>query len=94
MALGLPTATEVLDHITPQYLHELISCLAIGARTTDSQTHREMASGLFSPPGFKNVTDGGLAVAVNALQSVANPHSFLGINSEGEASIFKTSGIW
>ena len=92
LALGLPTATEALDPITPQYLHDLISWSAIGARTTESQTHREMASGLSSPVGFKNGTDGGLAVAVNALQSVANPHRFLGINSEGKVSVFETSG--
>ena len=71
LALGLPTATEALDPVTPQYLNDLISWSAIGARTTESQTHREMASGLSSPVGFKNGTDGGLAVAVNALQSVA-----------------------
>ena len=92
LALGLPTATEALDPITPQYLNDLISWSAIGARTTESQTHREMASGLSSPVGFKNGTDGGLAVAVNALQSVANPHCFLGINSEGKVSVFETSG--
>ena len=92
LATGLPTATEALDPITPQYLHDLISWSAIGARTTESQTHREMASGLSSPVGFKNGTDGGLAVAVNALQSVANPHRFLGINSDGKVSVFETSG--
>ncbi|MFL2502716.1 MAG: 3-deoxy-7-phosphoheptulonate synthase [Luminiphilus sp.] len=92
LAMGLPTATEALDPITPQYLHDLISWSAIGARTTESQTHREMASGLSSPVGFKNGTDGGLAVAVNALQSVANPHRFLGINSDGKVSVFQTSG--
>ena len=83
LALGLPTATNALEPIAPQYLHDLISWSAIGARTTESQTHREMASGLSSPAGFKNGTDGGLAVAVNALQSVAKPHRFLGINSDG-----------
>ena len=92
LAMGLPIATEALDPITPQYLHDLISWSAIGARTTESQTHREMASGLSSPVGFKNGTDGGLAVAVNALQSVANPHRFLGINSDGKVSVFETSG--
>ena len=92
LATGLATATEALDPITPQYLHDLISWSAIGARTTESQTHREMASGLSSPVGFKNGTDGGLAVAVNALQSVANPHRFLGINSDGKVSVFETSG--
>jgi 3-deoxy-7-phosphoheptulonate synthase len=79
--LGLPTATEALDPITPQYLQDLISWSAIGARTTESQTHREMASGLSSAVGFKNGTDGGLEVAVNAMKSVCNPHRFLGINS-------------
>jgi len=92
LALGLPTATEALDPITPQYLQDLISWSAIGARTTESQTHREMASGLSSAVGFKNGTDGGLDVAINAMQSVCNPHRFLGINSEGKVSIFKTRG--
>ena len=92
LTLGLPTATEALDPITPQYLHDLISWPAIRAKTTESQTHREMASGLSSPVGFKNDTDAGLAVAVNALQSVANPHLILGINSEGKVSVFETSG--
>jgi len=90
--LGLPTATEALDPITPQYLHDLISWTAIGARTTESQTHREMASGLSSAVGFKNGTDGGLDVAVNAMKSVCDPHRFLGINSEGKVSVFKTQG--
>ena len=92
LTLGLPTATEALDPITPQYLHDLISWSAIGARTTESQTHREMASGLSSPVGFKNGTDGGLTVAINALQSVAHSHRFLGINSEGRVSVFETKG--
>ena len=78
--MGLPTATEALDPISPQYLQDLISWSAIGARTTESQTHREMASGLSSAVGFKNGTDGGLTVAINALQSVSKPHRFLGIN--------------
>lgn len=90
--LGLPTATEALDPITPQYLQDLISWTAIGARTTESQTHREMASGLSSAVGFKNGTDGGLDVALNAMQSVLNPHRFLGINSEGKVSVFETCG--
>jgi 3-deoxy-7-phosphoheptulonate synthase len=90
--LGLPTATEALDPISPQYLHDLISWSAIGARTTESQTHREMASGLSSAVGFKNGTDGGLTVAINALQSVSNPHRFLGINTEGQVSIIHTRG--
>ena len=92
LALGLPTATEALDPITPQYLQDLISWSAIGARTTESQTHREMASGLSSAVGFKNGTDGGLEVAINAMKSVCNPHRFLGINSEGKVSIFETRG--
>ena len=90
--LGLPTATEALDPISPQYLQDLISWSAIGARTTESQTHREMASGLSSAVGFKNGTDGGLTVAINALQSVAAPHRFLGINPEGQVSIVTTAG--
>jgi 3-deoxy-7-phosphoheptulonate synthase len=89
---GLPTATEALDPISPQYLQDLISWSAIGARTTESQTHREMASGLSSAVGFKNGTDGGLTVAINALQSVSNPHSFLGINQQGQVSIVQTKG--
>ena len=92
LAMGLPTATEALDPITPQYLQDLISWSAIGARTTESQTHREMASGLSSAVGFKNGTDGSLDVAINALKSVKHPHRFLGINSEGVVSIFETKG--
>ena len=92
LSLGLPTSTEALDPISPQYLQDLISWSAIGARTTESQTHREMASGLSSAVGFKNGTDGGLTVAVNALQSVANPHRFLGINRQGQVSVFTTRG--
>lgn len=92
LELGLPTATEALDPITPQYLQDLISWSAIGARTTESQTHREMASGLSSAVGFKNGTDGGLDVAVNAMKSVCNPHRFLGINSAGKVAIFQTRG--
>ena len=90
--IGLPAATEALDPISPQYLQDLISWSAIGARTTESQTHREMASGLSSPVGFKNGTDGGLTVAINALQSVSNPHRFLGINGNGQVSIIRTRG--
>jgi 3-deoxy-7-phosphoheptulonate synthase len=92
LELGLPTSTEALDPISPQYLQDLISWSAIGARTTESQTHREMASGLSSPVGLKNGTDGGLTVATNALNSVAKPHRFLGINSEGQVSVFSTRG--
>lgn len=90
--LGLPAATEALDPISPQYLQDLISWSAIGARTTESQTHREMSSGLSTPVGFKNGTDGGLEVATNALQSVAHPHSFLGINGDGQVSVVHTTG--
>lgn len=90
--MGLPCATEALDPISPQYLHDLISWSAIGARTTESQTHREMASGLSSPVGFKNGTDGGLTVAVNALLSVSSPHSFLGINGDGKVAVINTAG--
>jgi 3-deoxy-7-phosphoheptulonate synthase len=90
--LGLATATEALDPISPQYLQDLISWSAIGARTTESQTHREMASGLSSAVGFKNGTDGGLTVAINALQSVSSPHRFLGINSLGQVSVIHTRG--
>ncbi len=91
-ALGLPCATETLDPITPQYLADLISWSAIGARTTESQTHREMASGLSMPVGFKNGTDGGLSVAINAMKSALQPHHFLGINNEGLSSAIQTSG--
>jgi 3-deoxy-7-phosphoheptulonate synthase len=90
--LGLPTSTEALDPISPQYLQDLISWTAIGARTTESQTHREMASGLSSAVGFKNGTDGSLTVATNALNSVAKPHRFLGINGQGQVSVFTTKG--
>lgn len=92
LELGLPTSTEALDPISPQYLQDLITWSAIGARTTESQTHREMASGLSSPVGFKNGTDGNLTVATNALNSVAKPHRFLGINSAGQVSVFTTRG--
>ncbi|PMR73474.1 3-deoxy-7-phosphoheptulonate synthase [Billgrantia endophytica] len=90
--IGLPLATEALDPISPQYLQDCISWSAIGARTTESQTHREMSSGLSSPVGFKNGTDGSLDVAVNALQSVAHPHNFLGINQAGQVAIIRTRG--
>ncbi len=90
--LGLPTATEALDPISPQYLQDLITWSAIGARTTESQTHREMASGLTSAVGFKNGTDGSLDVAINALKSVSSPHRFLGINAEGKVAIITTNG--
>ena len=90
--LGLPTATEALDPISPQYMQDLVVWSAIGARTTESQTHREMASGLSSSVGFKNGTDGGLTVAINALKSVTHPHRFLGINNEGQVAIITTRG--
>jgi 3-deoxy-7-phosphoheptulonate synthase len=90
--LGLPAATEALDPIAPQYLGDLISWTAIGARTSESQTHREMASGLSTPVGFKNGTDGNIDVAINALKSSAKPHSFLGINAQGRSSIVRTRG--
>src|SRR6266404_1024481 len=90
--LGLPAGTELLDPITPQYLADLISWAAIGARTTESQTHREMASGLSMPVGFKNTTDGNQQVAINALESARRPHTFLGIDQDGAASIIHTEG--
>ncbi|WP_252180052.1 3-deoxy-7-phosphoheptulonate synthase [Endozoicomonas sp. 4G] len=90
--LGMPSATEALDPISPQYLQDLVSWSAIGARTTESQTHREMASGLSSAVGFKNGTDGGLEVAINALNSVSNPHRFLGINGNGQVAVTRTKG--
>ena len=89
---GIPSATEALDPITPQYLSDLFSWSAIGARTTESQTHRELASGLSMPVGFKNGTDGGLDVAINALLSVSRPHSFLGINQRGQVTVIQTRG--
>ena len=90
--MGLPTSTEALDPISPQYMQDCIAWSAIGARTTESQTHREMASGLSSAVGFKNGTDGGLAVAMNAIQSASKPHRFLGINGEGQVAIIHTKG--
>jgi 3-deoxy-7-phosphoheptulonate synthase len=90
--LGLPTATEALDPIMPQYIGDLITWTAIGARTTESQTHREMSSGLSTPVGFKNGTDGSLDVAINALKSAGQPHHFLGINQEGQTAVFRTRG--
>jgi 3-deoxy-7-phosphoheptulonate synthase len=90
--MGLPLATEALDPITPQYLQDLIAWSAVGARTTESQTHREMASGLSCAVGFKNGTDGSLDVAINALQSVASPHRFLGINPAGQVAVLHTRG--
>jgi 3-deoxy-7-phosphoheptulonate synthase len=90
--LGMPTGTEALDPISPQYLSDLFTWSAIGARTTESQTHREMSSGLSTAVGFKNGTDGNLEVALNAMKSAANPHSFLGIDSQGRVTVLKTRG--
>jgi 3-deoxy-7-phosphoheptulonate synthase len=90
--LGLPAATEALDPQTPQYLGDLMSWTAIGARTSESQTHREMASGLSTPVGFKNGTDGGLESAVNAIKSARSSHAFLGIDQDGRASVVRTRG--
>lgn len=91
-ALGLPAGTEFLDPIIPQYIGDLISWSVIGARTTESQTHREMASGLPMPVGFKNGTDGTIQTAIDAMNSSRAPHNFLGINQEGITSIIKTTG--
>lgn len=90
--LGVPAGTEALDPIMPQYLSELVTWTAIGARTTESQTHRELASGLSTPVGLKNGTDGTLAVAINALRSVRHPHHFLGITQQGQSAVFRTRG--
>lgn len=90
--LELPVATEALDPISPQYLGELFSWSAIGARTSESQTHREMASGLSMPVGFKNGTDGSLDIAINALKSAASGHSFMGISKQGQVSVIRTQG--
>ena len=89
---GMPAATELLDPIVPQYIADLISWTAIGARTTESQTHREMASGLSMPIGYKNGTDGTITIAINAMQAASKPHHFLGINQDGFASIISTTG--
>jgi 3-deoxy-7-phosphoheptulonate synthase len=90
--MGLPVATEMLDPITPQYVADLVSWSAIGARTTESQTHRQMASGLSMPVGFKNSTDGNLGTAVNAMQAARAAQTFLGIDQEGRTCIVKTQG--
>jgi 3-deoxy-7-phosphoheptulonate synthase len=89
---GLPAATEMLDPIIPQYIADLVSWSAIGARTTESQTHREMASGLSMPVGFKNGTDGSFGVAVNAMIAASRPHSFLGIDGSGRVGVVRTAG--
>jgi len=91
-ALGLPAATEFLDPIIPQYIDDLVTWAAIGARTTESQTHREMASGLSMPVGFKNGTDGSLQIALDAMVSSRTSHSFLGIDQDGVTSIIRTTG--
>jgi 3-deoxy-7-phosphoheptulonate synthase len=90
--LGLPAATEFLDPIVPQYIDDLIAWAAIGARTTESQTHREMASGLSMPVGFKNGTDGSLQIAIDAMSSARTGHSFLGIDQDGFTSVVRTKG--
>ncbi|MCW8929129.1 MAG: 3-deoxy-7-phosphoheptulonate synthase AroG [Gammaproteobacteria bacterium] len=90
--LGVPTATEFLDLISPQYVADLISWGAIGARTTESQVHRELASGLSCPVGFKNATDGGVRVAIDAISSASRPHVFLSVTKQGKSAIFSTSG--
>ncbi len=90
--MGMPTGTEALDPISPQYLADLFTWSAIGARTTESQTHREMSSGLSTAVGFKNGTDGNLAVATNAMKSASQPHRFLGIDSKGQVTVLKTRG--
>jgi len=90
--LGLPAGTEALDPISPQYLSDLFAWTAIGARTSESQTHREMSSGLSTPVGFKNGTDGSLDIAINALKSASSPHRFLGINTDGQVTRLTTAG--
>lgn len=90
--MGIPLATEALDPISPQYLGDLFSWAAIGARTTESQTHREMASGLSMPVGFKNGTDGSLSTAINAMQAAASGHRFMGINRDGQVALLNTQG--
>jgi 3-deoxy-7-phosphoheptulonate synthase len=90
--IGLPAGTEALDPIAPQYYGDLIAWTAIGARTSESQTHREMSSGLSTPVGFKNGTDGDVEAAVNAIVSASRPHSFLGVNGQGRSAIVRTRG--
>ncbi len=91
-AMGVPVGSELLDPIVPQYIDDLVSWAAIGARTTESQTHREMASGLSMPVGFKNGTDGSIETAVNALSSSLSPHSFIGIDQNGRTCVVNTTG--
>ncbi len=90
--LGIPAANEALDPVTPQYISDLIAWAAIGARTTESQTHREMASGLSMPVGFKNGTDGSLSAAINAIDAASHPHSFTGVDEQGRVSVIRTTG--
>jgi len=92
LSLGLPTATEMLDPITPQYIADLTCWTAIGARTTESQTHRQMASGLSMPVGFKNTTSGAVQPAINAIKAAVQRQTFLGINENGQASVVTTTG--
>lgn len=92
LALGVPAATEFLDPIVPQYIADLVSWAAIGARTTESQTHRQMASGLSMPVGYKNNTDGNLQIAIDAMKSASYPHSFLGIDENGKTAVVRTKG--
>ncbi|HAN67891.1 MAG TPA: 3-deoxy-7-phosphoheptulonate synthase [Halieaceae bacterium] len=91
-AMGLPTGTEYLDLISPQYVADLVAWGAIGARTTESQTHRELASGLSCPVGFKNATDGDIQVAIDAIKSASQPHHFLSVTKQGHSAIFQTAG--
>ncbi|MDP4917540.1 MAG: 3-deoxy-7-phosphoheptulonate synthase [Haliea sp.] len=90
--LGLPTGTEYLDLISPQYVADLVAWGAVGARTTESQTHRELASGLSCPVGFKNATDGDIQVAIDAIKSASQPHHFLSVTKQGHSAIFQTAG--
>jgi 3-deoxy-7-phosphoheptulonate synthase len=93
--MGMPAATEMLDPITPQYVADLVTWASIGARTTESQTHRQMASGLSMPVGYKNATDGNLQIAIDAMQAARHPHSFLGIDVNGRTCIVNTKGnLW
>lgn len=92
LSLGLPTATELLDPITPQYIADLVSWSAIGARTSESQTHRQMASGLSMPLGFKNTTSGDITAAINAVKAASQPQTFLGVSSQGVAAAVSTAG--
>lgn len=91
-AMGMPAATELLDPVVPQYISDLVTWAAIGARTTESQTHRMMASGLSMPVGFKNGTDGSLQIAIDAMGAAKSPHSFLGIDADGRSAIVRTTG--